>query len=64
MQLIFLYIKSLYNAWANFVIILMYVEYANVLIPDPVLPSRLSINRSMITNEQIDSYNKAALEIL
>ncbi|XP_052234383.1 N-acetylneuraminate 9-O-acetyltransferase-like isoform X2 [Dreissena polymorpha] len=30
---------------------------------DPVLPSQLSPNRSMITNAQIDHYNKVALEV-
>ncbi|XP_052813330.1 N-acetylneuraminate 9-O-acetyltransferase-like isoform X2 [Mya arenaria] len=30
---------------------------------DPVLKSKLSTNRSMITNEQVDRYNKVALEV-
>lgn len=31
---------------------------------DPVIESRLGPNRSMITNSQVDIYNKAALELL
>lgn len=33
-------------------------------LPDPVVEAKLSVNRSMITNQQIDLYNKAAIELL
>lgn len=34
------------------------------VLQDPVNPEKLSPDRSMITNEQIDLYNKAAMDIL
>ena len=35
-----------------------------MLFAEPVVEKKLSKNRSMITNEQIDFYNKAVLDIL
>ncbi|KAL4216929.1 N-acetylneuraminate 9-O-acetyltransferase [Mactra antiquata] len=60
---------ALKNFEANLTYIVPYFEKmkesTNIIwtLQDPVLEKRLDSNRSMITNEQIDHYNKVALEV-
>ena len=46
------------------IFILFYLTGSHFCISDPVQESKLGVNRSMITNEQVDSYNKVALDVL
>ena len=43
---------------------ILYCLHHLLLLLDPVVEAKLSVNRSMITNQQIDLYNKAAIELL
>ncbi|KAK3593520.1 hypothetical protein CHS0354_037045 [Potamilus streckersoni] len=63
-------VEALDNFRANLSTIVKYLdkmsESTRILwtLQDPVIEEQLGPNRSMITNEQIDSYNKVALDVL